>query len=237
MPARRTKQLAASRTRVRLSREERIRNIVAGATEFFAEHGMTGQTRDLAAQLGITHALLYRYFPSKQALIERVYHDVFLDRWSPDWEPLLTDHTKSMAERLVEFYLSYARMILTKQAVRIFVYSGLNQSTIPKRFLKRIEQRVFHPLINALRAEQGLDDIERRPATEAESEMFWHLHGSIFYLGIRRWIYGLPVPEDLDAAVRQRCASFLIAAPELMREALQSSQPRRSRARKRADPD
>ena len=237
MDAGRSKAVLAASGRVRMTRDERIRHIVTGATEFFAEYGMNGQTRDLAAQLGITHALLYRYFPSKQALIERVYQDVFLERWNRGWEPLLSDQSKSMSERLVEFYLSYAQMILTKQAVRIFVYSGLNQSTIPKRFLKRIEQRVFQPLIEALRSEQGQLDIASRPITEAEREMFWHLHGSIFYLGIRRWIYGLPVPDDLDAAVRQRCTSFLISAPELLRAALEHPSVRVPRNRKRGDPD
>jgi AcrR family transcriptional regulator len=233
----RSKHPAAQQTRVRMTREDRIAHIISGATEFFAEYGMSGQTRDLAARLGITHALLYRYFPSKQALIERVYQDVFLERWSADWEPNLADESRSVADRLVEFYLSYARMILTKQAVRIFVYSGLNRSTIPKRFLRRIEERVFRPLILALRRELGYADISLVPLTEAEREMFWHLHGSIFYLGIRRWIYGLPVPVDLDAAVRQRCLSFLLSAPELMREALAAPFKISARGGKRANPD
>ncbi len=54
--------------------------IVREAVSFFAEHGFEGQTRELARRLGITQPLLYRYFPDKAALIDRVYREVFLDR-------------------------------------------------------------------------------------------------------------------------------------------------------------
>ncbi len=223
--------------RVRLSRDERLQQIVSGATAFFAEHGIGGQTRDLAATLGVTHALLYRYFPSKQALIERVYHDVFLGRWSDEWERLLADPGLSFGERVKAFYSSYARMILNKEAVRIFVSSGLNRSTIPQRFLRRIERRIFLPLMRGLREELGLPAFSLRPVTQTERELIWHLHGSIFYIGIRHWIYDLPLPEDLDSAVELRCTAFLLSAPVMVRAAvLEQSKPRASK-RVRARPD
>ena len=51
----------------RLSPDDRRREFVAKATEFFAEEGFGGGTRDLARRLGVTQPLLYRYFPSKDA--------------------------------------------------------------------------------------------------------------------------------------------------------------------------
>ncbi len=52
---------------------ERERFIVDEAIRFFAEQGFGGQTRELAKRMGITHSAIYRHFPSKEALIERVY--------------------------------------------------------------------------------------------------------------------------------------------------------------------
>ena len=224
-------------SRVRLSRDERMQQIVSGATAFFAEHGIGGQTRDLAATLGVTHALLYRYFPSKQALIERVYHDVFLGRWSNQWESLLADPTLTFAERLKAFYSSYAHMILNQEAVRIFVSSGLNRSTIPQRFLKRIERRIFLPLMRSLREELGLPTFSVRPVTETERELIWHLHGSIFYIGIRHWIYQLPLPTDLASAVELRCTAFLLSAPSMVRDAVRPDRAKRPARRVRVLPD
>ena len=57
---------------------EREAQIVAEAVRFFAETGFEGQTRELAARLGITQPLLYRYFPTKEALFLAVL-DLHLD--------------------------------------------------------------------------------------------------------------------------------------------------------------
>src|SRR5215813_6652765 len=67
---------------------DRERLIVDQAIRFFAERGFDGQTRELARRMGMTHSAIYRHFPSKEALIERVYQEVYLSRWSPDWGPL-----------------------------------------------------------------------------------------------------------------------------------------------------
>jgi hypothetical protein len=145
---------------------------------------------------------------------------VFLGRWNNAWGTRLADETLSFADRLDGFYTSYAEMILTKEAVRIFVYSGLSQSTIPQRFLTRIQRRVFIPLMAAMRQELGLPSLATRAATATERELLWHLHGSIFYIGIRHWVYGLPLPDDLGDAVRLRTASYLLSAPVQIREAV-----------------
>ena len=67
----------------RLPRAERERHILDEAVRFFAEVGFGGDTRELAKRAQVTHALLFRYFPSKDALIERVYREVYLGRWNP----------------------------------------------------------------------------------------------------------------------------------------------------------
>ena len=56
----------------RLSPGEREALIVAGAVRYFAEAGFAGDTRSLAQHLGVGQPLLFKYFPTKEALIERV---------------------------------------------------------------------------------------------------------------------------------------------------------------------
>src|SRR5713101_2527438 len=77
--------------RRRLDPEDREREIVDGAVTFFAEVGFDGGLRDLAKRLGMTHQNLFRYFPTKEVLIERVYKEVYLNRWQPEWEAVLHD--------------------------------------------------------------------------------------------------------------------------------------------------
>lgn len=63
--------------RVRMKPSERRDLILAGAIDYFAEFGFAGKTRELSDRLGITQPLLYRYFPSKKALMEEVLKSYF----------------------------------------------------------------------------------------------------------------------------------------------------------------
>ena len=52
---------------VRLSAQERRRDIVDAVRDVFADKGFDGTTtRDLAKSAGVSEALLYRYFPSER---------------------------------------------------------------------------------------------------------------------------------------------------------------------------
>jgi AcrR family transcriptional regulator len=101
---------AANPARLRLPRGEREGAIVQAAAALFAEQGFAVSTRQISDLLGVTQALLYRYFPSKQALIERVLAECFGgDRWNPEWDALLADRKLPLVERLVRFYEAYRR--------------------------------------------------------------------------------------------------------------------------------
>lgn len=53
--------------------DERRRSLILAAYHIIAEHGLNGlRTRAVAAQVGLTHATLHYYFPTKEALIKDV---------------------------------------------------------------------------------------------------------------------------------------------------------------------
>jgi len=210
-PARRAPVL-----RKRLPPDERERLIAEAAVRFFAEHGFEGQTRALARRLGITQPLLYRYFPSKEALIERVYQEVFVGHLNPDWEALLDDRRQPLRERLQRFYREYAHAILSYEWVRLFTFSGLRGLDLNARYLRLLRERIFPRVVAEVRHAYGRPSPVEVPISEAEIEIVWSLHAAIFYLGVRRWIYDLPIPEDLDAAVADKVAAFLDGAPAVM---------------------
>src|SRR6202035_5939028 len=105
--------------RRRLDPEDREREILDRAVAFFAEVGFDGGLRDLAKRLGITHQNLFRYFPTKEALIERVYREVYLSRWQPEWEAFLNDKTDPLATRLTNFYNAYLAAIFRYESDRL----------------------------------------------------------------------------------------------------------------------
>ncbi|MET0962155.1 MAG: TetR/AcrR family transcriptional regulator [Noviherbaspirillum sp.] len=206
-------------SRRRLSVEEREKQILAGAIQFFSEHGLNGQMRVLAKQMGITHTLFYHYFPTKQALIDRVYYELFEGRWKPEWQELLDDPELGPEEKLVRFYCDYARTILTRDFVRIFIFSGLSDHYIPDRFFALLREKLFPRLVRETRKFRGITS--RAKPSVREMELLMGLHGGIFYTGVRRWIYGQEVPssaKDPDgvAIIADRVRSYLLSAPAVL---------------------
>ncbi len=187
--------------RRRLSAVERESQLVAGAIRFFSRNGVDAQLRDLALELGITHTLMYHYFPTKQALLERVYEDIFEGGWRSEWDTLLDDKRIDLPEKLTRFYVSYAQAILVSDWVRVFVYSGLSGRFITERYFSMLRVKLFSRIHRETQRYLGCRT--RKPPTEREMERILGLHGSVFYMGMRRWIYGLDsnleVTENVEA--------------------------------------
>jgi AcrR family transcriptional regulator len=200
----------------RLAPTLRAEQILQGSIRFFAEHGFSGQTRELANELDISKGLLYRYFPSKEALIDRIYQEVFLRRWSPAWQAALTDRSHALIERLKTFYADYAKLPLEYEWGRIYLYAGLAGASINQRYVRLASERIFKPVIGELRHEFGHHPIEQVEITEPELELMWSLHGSIFYIGMRKWVYHVKAPSDINAAVEQLVDGFYAHAKSVM---------------------
>ena len=203
-------------TKKRMKREDREREIVRAAVAFFAEVGLDGDTRELAKRLGVTQSLIFRYFPNKAALIERVYQEVYVGRWNPYWETIITDRNISLNDRLLMLYKDYARVALTYDWVRIFMFSGLRGVDINTRYLNFLRNRVLAPIASELRAELGLPGFEEVPLQEEEVELVWGINARVFYLGQRQWIFDSPLVLDVDAIIEQAITSFMYGAKEIV---------------------
>ncbi|CAA7620650.1 conserved hypothetical protein [Candidatus Terasakiella magnetica] len=186
-------------TRRRLPRKEREKLIVREAIRFFAEVGFEGQTRALAQRLGVTQPLLYRYFPDKEALIDRVYKEVFIGGWNPEWDIRLKDRSRPLLDRVVEFYLAYTQANFSYERIRLFMFAGLKDQSIANRYMTHVRDNLFLPLVHEIRAEAGLTPKDTVSATEVE--LVAGLHGSISYVGLRRWVFQTQTPDDTAGVV------------------------------------
>lgn len=209
----------APRVRQHLPAAERERQIIEAAAAFFAEHGFEGQTRELAKTMGITHSAIFRYFPSKDALIERVYDHVFLARWDQSWKAQITDRTQPLKDRIENFYAAYAERIFDAQWMRIFMFAGLKGHPMTDRYVSLVRTQLIKPLCGELRAELKLPAVADLPMTAREEEAFWTLHGAFFYLGIRAFIYDVRSHQERRATIRDQVAMFLAGVPAVMRAA------------------
>ena len=194
----------------RLAAPVREQQIVTEAVRFFAEFGFNGQTRELAQRLGITQPLLYRYFPTKQDLIERVFDELFLKRIDPQWATLITDRSRPLAERLVDFYQRYARMTYTYEWIRIYMFSALRGNDLNRRYIRIVEERILKPICAEIRHHCALPIDESEPVSEAELEHVWVMHGGLFYYAVRKYIYHSRVGRDFNQTI-QRAVDAMLA--------------------------
>ena len=95
--------------------------VLKKAFEYFAEHGLTAQTRALAEACGISQRLLYSLFPSKASLIEAVYEEDIAGIFRAVWFAQLRDRSKPLHERLNKFYAEYYDIVLTRNWIRLFL--------------------------------------------------------------------------------------------------------------------
>lgn len=211
---------AVAPARRRLDAREREEQIVAGATEFFARRGLDAQMRELAAELGIAHTLLYHYFPTKRQLIERVYEETIAGRWESRWEKLLDDPKRPVADKLHAFYREYLPAILTPEWLRILVHSGLSDGLIPNRYFGLVRERLFPRLIREVRRAAG--SRSRARPTPREEAMLLSFHGGLIYqLGIWPLVYQQSFAGQGDAAlvdtfIGDRIRGLLLQAPEIV---------------------
>src|SRR5256714_2853853 len=191
----------------RLSPEDRRKEFVAKATEFFSEEGFGGGTRALARRLGVTQPLLYRYFPSKDDLIKEVYRTVYLEPLDSGWEQLLIDRSRPIRDRLQEFYNAYTNVIFTRKWLRIYLYSGLKGLDINRWYVGMVKDKILTRIIRECRHEVGLA-VQSKPSA-AELELAWVFHGGIFYYGVRKYIYEASVLEDQERIISDALDIFL----------------------------
>jgi AcrR family transcriptional regulator len=183
--------------------------MLEAAMGFFAENGFEASTRDLGRHLGVTQALLYKHFGSKEAFIAELMDLAFGDS-RPSDPAILEDPSRSLIDRLCDFYRADTRSDGTR--MRLFVRAGLAGWPLPARRGAQLTRSVFLPVIRALRKEAGLPDVDQKPMMRGERELAMMLHASIVFLGIREHVYRMPMPADRARIVHLYAETFVPGA-------------------------
>jgi len=194
-------KVAKIKSKKRLTPKDREQEIIDEAVQFFAEVGFDGKTRDLAKRIGITQPLLYRYFPTKDDLIERVFKEVYLNQMDPDWSLKLKDRSVPLEKRLIDYYKSYAKVVHRYEWIRIYFFSGLKGNPLNRRYIRVVEEKILKPIGAEIRETCDLPSVKEVPLTPIELERIWVMHGGLFYYAVRKNIYHSNVFDDFEAIV------------------------------------
>lgn len=214
-PVRKTEQTDDSGqedARRRMSPEEREEMILKGAVHFFAKHGLEARTRDLSKALNVSQPLIYRYFGSKEELMERVYQYNFLSRWREEWITVLSDRSVPLGDRLKAFYRSYIDAIDSFDWIRLTLFSGLAGKDLTKRY---IETNV-NQLLCVIASESQQEVVPGAPAIytidqldDLGHEQVWHLHSTVVYYLMRKHVYKTRIVADYETLIDAAVDSYL----------------------------
>jgi AcrR family transcriptional regulator len=162
----------------RLDSDERRKAIVAAAVPLFARKGFAGTTtRELAEAAGISEALLFRHFPSKQLL----YREIL--RLGCEGDPALEQLASlqpSTATLVFMVRFMVRRFLLGSESeraeielrLRLVLHSFLEDGVYARELFETISDRVIPLFAASLEAAADAGDISPR-RTAAAANQFW----------------------------------------------------------------
>jgi AcrR family transcriptional regulator len=205
--------------RRRLQPDERRRQILDAAVVLLADRGTAFNTRELAEAASVSHPLIFRYFASKEEIVEAVFQTVFLDRFKEATRQSVDRACSNPVTRWCEFYTAYAPKIFDRTWIRIFISSALQDDVISRRYF----DMVIQPLILRMAKDTELHCLGRHAKVHSRArtismELAWMTHSSLFYSGLRKWVYGLDVPDDIVAMMAARIRMHFAGAAAAFEE-------------------
>jgi AcrR family transcriptional regulator len=146
--------------------DERRRSLIEAAYRIIAEQGLKGlRTRAVAAQVGLTHATLHYYFPTKEALIQAVIDYAVFQRLLAGIPLFAEDRAGTPVEQLRDLLIGLERSMGEDMTNVLVLYELIlhtqHNTAIRDLFLR---EDVFGNWYNGLKLllEQGIQQDQLR---------------------------------------------------------------------------
>lgn len=230
-PAKNTPPSTDGRRKRNLPADERRRILLDAAAQLFSERGLTITVQALADRVHVTQPLIHRYFPTKSDLIAAIRDRIQNAHWDPLLREILTDRSRTMEDRLVDFYGRYLPHIYRDAWYRGFWHAALADPSFAQMYLARVTRELLTSIIDEVRFRCGFPSIKTVPVFEREIELVWGMHSTMVFVGIRRYVYHTPVSDDLDTTVLDQVNAYLMVAPTVLRQLMPVSVERKLQPR------
>jgi len=164
----------------RLDSDDRRRTIVDAAVPLFARNGFAGTTtRELAAAAGVSEALLFKHFPSKQLLYREILTlgcegDPALEKLAtlPASTATLVGIVRFMVRRFVLGEAAERHELDLK--MRLMLHSCLEDGDYARELFAAVAPRVVPLFVASLNAAETAGDLAKLPSNGANR--FWFAH-------------------------------------------------------------
>lgn len=202
-----------AKKRRRFSKEERTRQMLEAAVHYFAQNGFETSTRAFAGSIGVDQALIYRHFASKEALITATLDqavDMNITRADTG------EDTRPIREIVLERYQN----LVTAEGfvpMLLLIRAGLSRLAWPAIETTTQTGGYLFTLIASLRRSAGLPALDDVALMRGERELVMTVHAPCTYLAIRRHIFDIDLPDDLQDLVAYYVDTFFASATDNLR--------------------
>jgi AcrR family transcriptional regulator len=200
----------------RLPNETRRAEILESAISLFSSKGISVTTRDIAKASGITQPLIFRHFKGKEDLVDAIYLEHFEGMFDQSWRAKLRDRSRSLYQRLTEFYLSYTEVVFQENWMRIYFWSAMSGADINNRYTRFVIEHIVTPIAMEVRAEVNPDADGETELSDLEFETVYTAHSGILYYGLRKFIFRDAPAIDRSQIIYECVASMLQGAPTVV---------------------
>lgn len=169
--------------RIRLPAHERRAVILAKARAIFAQSGYeAARTQDIARESGVSEALMYRHFPSKEVLYRAVLRDVIRDQ-DASYEKLSLQEFNGRA--LIRNLHAYFSIVVDPDEVRIregfrlLLASLVGDTGFATLVYRRAHRLMNHRITAAMRHAREAGEIVGREISVRNTSLFTEHVGTV----------------------------------------------------------
>jgi TetR/AcrR family transcriptional regulator len=198
--------------RPRLSSDDRRRQLLDNAIALFSRHGFSGtRTKDIAAACGVSEAILFRHFATKEDL----YHAILDIHEAAAGKDVWLAEMQSMADRrddlgFIKCLLAHILKSFREDTAfhRLMLYAALEGHSLPALFHERSGSQVLQFLRNyvVLRQREGAF-----PKGDADALVLLLASPAMQY-ATGKYIFGIKAVSRPDKEIAEEFAKFLITA-------------------------
>ena len=187
---------SVKKRRTRLTGNERREQIIRTATELFSRVGFRGATmRQLAERAGISEAMIYHHFPSKEALYDAMLQDKLEKSkhlFYPEEEAANAGKDRAVLDTIIGNFLREGRR--DTSFMRMMLYSALEGHEFATKVVNGPLQKFFQFLGSYLEKRMGNGTLKAIGGEVAARLLI----GMAYHATLLREIYHDPGIQDVD---------------------------------------
>ena len=199
------KKPSSKQSNSRIPAADRKSSIIQSAAAIFSEHGFSGtKTREVAARAGVSEALIFQHFPSKEDL-----YTAILTEQSP--VPELLDRLKTLAKERndVAIFTSIAEIVVggapDSNLMRLILFSALENHELSDLFFQNHIQR-FYDVLAAYIAQRIQDGVFRPVPPLVAARAFM---GILIYHRLLAVLFRAPLDQEPKDIVQTFVTVFM----------------------------